>query len=126
MRLLIDEDVPKSVADTFEKRGHEVIQVRDCLPRGTADPVVAFTGDRLEAILVTWDHDFERIAGRIPQGNRAKFRKLGRISFRCNEVHGVRLLEKWIDMIEYHYAAARKGSDVRMIVQIQENAVKFL
>lgn len=40
MRLLIDENVPLSVAQFFEQRGHEVIYVRDILPAGTPDPVL--------------------------------------------------------------------------------------
>jgi predicted nuclease of predicted toxin-antitoxin system len=125
MLLLIDENVPVSVAEVFVSRGHEVQFVRDVLAAGSPDPVVAIVGDRLSAIVVTWDRDFERLVSRIPEGNRRRFRNLGRISFRCNEVRGRALLEEWIEMIEFHYARARSGSDLRMIVQIQESGVKF-
>jgi predicted nuclease of predicted toxin-antitoxin system len=125
MRLLIDENVPASVAQLFVDRGHEVQFVRDLLAAGSPDPVVATVGDRLSAIVVTWDRDFERLVSRIPAGNRTRFRNLGRISFRCNEIRGRALLEEWIEMIEFHYSRARAGSDARMIVQIQESGVKF-
>jgi len=62
----------------------------------------------------------------MPDGNRTRFRRLGRISFRCNEVKGRQLLEKWIDMIEFHYERALAGADFRMMAQIQESGVKFL
>jgi predicted nuclease of predicted toxin-antitoxin system len=43
MRLLIDENVPTSVARFFEERDHEVVYVRDVLPAGMPDPVVAMS-----------------------------------------------------------------------------------
>ena len=88
MLLLIDENVPLSVAQVFVDRGHDVRFVRDVLAAGSPDPVVAIVGDRLSAIVVTWDRDFERLVSRVPEGNRRRFRNLGRISFRCNEVRG--------------------------------------
>ena len=39
MTLLIDENVPNSVAEFFAERGHHVSYVRDLLPAVTPDPV---------------------------------------------------------------------------------------
>ena len=125
MTLLIDENVPNSVAEFFAGRGHHVSYVRDVLPAGTPDPVVARIGDRLSAIVVTWDRDFESIIRRVPPGNKNAFRRLGRISFRCAEPKGKALLIRWIDMIEIHYAQCLEEMDFRMIVQIQESGIKF-
>jgi predicted nuclease of predicted toxin-antitoxin system len=125
MLLLIDENVPNSVAAFFADRGHDVRFVRDLFPAGTPDPVIAAMGDRLSAIVVTWDRDFEKIVQRVPEGNRRAFRRLGRISFRCNEVDGRVLLEKWIALLEFHYEQAlQQQGDFRMIVQIQESGLK--
>ena len=74
---------------------------------------------------MTWDRDFDQLVRRIPEGNRTRFRRLGRISFRCNETRGRELLERWIEMIEYHYERALREPDFRIIVQIQESGVKF-
>ena len=63
---------------------------------------------------------------RVPAGNRERFRRLGRISFRCNEVKGRDLLEKWTDHIECHYDVALRAKDFRMIVQIQESGFKIM
>lgn len=126
MLLLIDENVPNSVAEFFSRRGHDVRFVRDLLPAGTPDPVIAEIGDRLSAVVVTWDRDFETLVKRIPAGNRNKFRKLGRISFKCNEAHGRTLVERSIGHIEFHYEHAISQSDFRMIVQIQANAFKVM
>jgi predicted nuclease of predicted toxin-antitoxin system len=124
MLLLIDENVPQSVADFFVQRGHEVKYVRDLFPGGTADPVIATIGDRLSAIVVTWDHDFRSIASRVPKGNVNKIRNLGRISFSCKYEEGRAQLERWIKAVELHYELAQTRDDVRMIVEIQGNAIK--
>lgn len=124
MLLLIDENVPDSVAKFFVARGHEVRYVRDLFPGGTPDPVIATIGDRLSAIVVTWDHDFEKLVRRIPSGYGGKFRRLGRISFRCKEPRGLPLLERWIESVEFHFGQAQRRADVRMIVQIQESGFK--
>lgn len=126
MLLLIDENVPNSVAELFQARGHDVRFVRDLFPAGTPDPVIAAVGNRLDAIVVTWDRDFTSLLRRVPEGNRTRFRRLGRISFSCNEVKGRELLERWIEMIEFQYEQARSKPDIRMIVQIQESGVKFM
>lgn len=126
MLLLIDENVPNSVAQVFIDRGHDVRFVRELLAAGSPDPIVATVGDRLSAIVVTWDRDFEQLVRRVPEGNRTRFRGLGRIHFRCNEVKGRLLLTRWIEMIELQYKRALVDPDVRMIAQIQDNAVKFL
>ena len=126
MLLLVDENVPISVAELFASRGHEVRFVLDLFPAGTSDPVIATIGDRMSAIVVTWDQDFDTLVRRVPEGNRARFRRLGRISFRCNEVRGRQLLSKWIAMIEFHYEQALQQPDFRMMIQIQESGVKFM
>jgi predicted nuclease of predicted toxin-antitoxin system len=125
MLLLIDENVPNSVAKFFAARGHDVRYVRDMFPAGTPDPVIAAMGEQLSAIVVTWDRDFEKIVKRVPAGNRTLFRRLGRISFRCNEVRGAQLLERWIESIEFNYAQSIARADARMVVQIQESGIKI-
>jgi predicted nuclease of predicted toxin-antitoxin system len=125
MNLLVDENVPDSVAVFFASRGHQVQFVRDLLPASTPDPVIAKVGDKLSAIVVTWDPDFKRIVRRVPVGNRTAFRRLGRISFRCKETQGRLLLERWIAVIEMHYEQCLAERDFRMIVQIQESGLKL-
>lgn len=126
MLLLIDENVPVSVATFLSERGHDVRFVRDLLPAGTPDPIIAMIGDKLSAIVVTWDRDFEEIVRRVPTGNRNRFRRLGRISFRCSEVEGVELLGRWISQIEYHYAQCLQHADFRMIVQVQTSGLRLM
>jgi hypothetical protein len=44
MLLLIDENVPNSVAQLFASRGQDVRFARDLFPAGTPDPVIATIG----------------------------------------------------------------------------------
>lgn len=126
MLLLIDENVPRSVGKFLEARGHDVRLVLELFPGGTPDPIIATLGDKLSAIVVSWDRDFEALVSRIPKGGQARFRRLGRISFKCNEVRGVALLERWIDHIEFHYERVRSSGEGRMILQIQESGLKMM
>lgn len=126
MLLLIDENVPNSVAVFLAGRGHEVRYVRDLFPSGTPDPVIATIGDRLSATVVTWDRDFEKLVRRIPEGNRALFRRLGRISFRCSEPRGLDLIRRWIETVEFHHKQAQNNPAFRMIVQVQESGFKIM
>jgi predicted nuclease of predicted toxin-antitoxin system len=123
--LLIDECVPDAVGAFLRARGHDVRLVRELFPGGIADPVIATVGDSLSAIVVTWDRDFESLARRVPEGNRQRFRRLGRLSFRCREPRGRALIEKWIDSIEFEYERAERTGDRRMIVQISESGIRI-
>ena len=126
MLLLIDENVPSSVADLFVERGHDVKFVRDLFPAGIPDPVIAAIGDNMSAIVVTWDKDFDSLISRIPKGNKAKFRRLGRISFRCSEADGRACLERWIRHIEFHHSEALEQKDFRLILEIQRDAIRIM
>jgi hypothetical protein len=65
---LIDEDVPESVAQYLRERGHIIHYVRELSLAGSPDPIVAAAGDRLGAVIVTWNtRDFRKLASRVPQ-----------------------------------------------------------
>jgi predicted nuclease of predicted toxin-antitoxin system len=125
MLLLIDENVPRSVTEFFKERGHEVRLVLDILLPGTPDPVIATIGDRMSALVVTWDKDFDALVARVPKGNQNRFRRLGRISLRGNEARGRQTLERWIELIEFHYEQGLRDPSYRMIVSVSENGCKF-
>jgi predicted nuclease of predicted toxin-antitoxin system len=127
MTLLIDECVPHSVARVFEERGHTVILVTERLGAQSPDPLIAVAGDRLEAIVVTWNHkDFKTLSARIPQDNVIKFRKLGRISFRVNESRGAHRARELIEWIEFEYAQVQKRADKRLLVEVTESTFRVI
>ena len=45
MRVLLDENVPSSVAGVFLEFGHEVLLVWDLLPVGSPNPLVAMAAE---------------------------------------------------------------------------------
>jgi predicted nuclease of predicted toxin-antitoxin system len=126
MPLLIDENVPNAVAAFFAERGHDVQFVRELLPAGAPDLVIAAIGDRHSLIVVTWDRDFDRLIARVPKGNVSRFRRLGRISFRCKEAQGLALLQRWIRHIEFHYEEALEEEHFRMILEVQASGIKIM
>jgi hypothetical protein len=126
MLLIIDENVPDDVADFFRERGHLVILVREMLGVGTADESIAERADELMAVVVTWDRDFKKLVGRVPIGERLRFRRLDRISFDCRPEHGRRRAERLIDFIEFAYEIESQSRDRRMIVEITETSFRIV
>jgi predicted nuclease of predicted toxin-antitoxin system len=127
MTLLIDECVPHSVARVFAERGHTVVFVTQHLAAQAPDPLIAVAGDRLEAIVVTWNHkDFKTLTARVPHDNVIKFRKLGRISFRVNEARGAHRAHELIEWIEFEYGQVQKRNDRRLLIEIMETTFRLI
>ena len=53
MRFIVDEDVPKSAADLFVEKGHEVIAVVDALLPQADDYLIAQWAHEHHAVVVT-------------------------------------------------------------------------
>ena len=111
MHFLLDENVPVSVADTIRNLGHEVTNIRDYVPAGAADPVVATVSVQIRAVLISFDGDFQKIAPRIPKGARQRFRNLSRISMKCNEPYlsGLHPHPLGLEWAQTGYRGARHG-----------------
>lgn len=127
MILLLDEQVPGSLADVFRERGHTVYLAKDLLPSGSPDQIVAATADKLGpgAVLVTWDKDYQALVPRASKTGAGRFRNLSRISFGCPEPQAeVRLLQV-IDTIEFTHDKAMAQSDKRVIVEITTERLTF-
>jgi hypothetical protein len=106
--------------------GHIVQHVRDILPTDSSDPLVATTSELDECVLVSCDRDFKLIAPRVPIGQRARFRKLSRISLECNEYQAAQRVEEAMSLIEMEYEIASTRRDPRMHIVIQNNGMKTL
>ncbi|HZL60079.1 MAG TPA: DUF5615 family PIN-like protein [Stellaceae bacterium] len=125
MHLIIDNNVPDSVAEKFKARGHKVELVRDILPADSPDQLIAAVGDQERAILVTGDRDFRQIAKRIPIGSKGRFRKLSRISIECYEPRAAARVAEEMDVIELTYSQAQKTADKRIFIVIQDRGIKI-
>jgi hypothetical protein len=67
MHFLIDADLPRSLADTLRRRGHDATDVRDIGLRSAKDPVIASYAREYRLCLMTGDYDFADIRNYPPE-----------------------------------------------------------
>jgi predicted nuclease of predicted toxin-antitoxin system len=113
---MLDENVPQDVTDMLTKHGHKAEFIREYVPPGAPDPLVATVSEELNAILVSFDGDFERIAPRIPRGHRARFRRLSRIWMCCGEPQAAERLKRGLPLVQAEYELAQTQRDRRMLM----------
>lgn len=116
MYFMLDENVPQDVADMLIEQGHEAEFIREYVVPGSPDQVVATASEELEAILVSFDGDFETISPRIPKGQRRRFRKLSRIWMRCSEPQAAQRLLKALDFVGREFDLTTPSSPMRLTV----------
>ncbi|MGI8477796.1 MAG: DUF5615 family PIN-like protein [Thermomicrobiales bacterium] len=118
MRILIDQNIPMSVATMLELKGHAVSHVRDVLRQDTPDAVISCFAERERFVIVTHDPDFKRFREQTPMLLRPEIRLMaGRITLgptgpaaaqRLEDVHELvvgmherairRELQFWVDI----------------------------
>ena len=118
MRFMLDENVPAEMAEMLVVHGHQAEFIRDYVPPGAADPLVATVAEQNNSVLVSFDGDFQVIAPRIPIGHRARFRRLSRIWMRCGEPMGARRLESALSLVESEFELGQRRDDQRMMFWI--------
>src|SRR2546426_3666600 len=116
MYFMLDENVPQDVADMLNGQGHKAEFIRDYVPPGSPDPVVATVSQELEAILLSFDGDFEVISPRIPKGQRKRFRKLSRIWMRCGEPQAAKRLQSVLAFVADEYALTKPNAPMRLTI----------
>jgi predicted nuclease of predicted toxin-antitoxin system len=124
MNFMLDENVPQDVADMLIAHGHKAEYIRNYVPPGAPDPLVATVAEEFDAVLVSFDGDFERIAPRIPYGQRARFRGLSRIWMCCGEPQAAQRLEKALEFVEAEYNFAKTQRDTRMHIWVAKGYFK--
>lgn len=80
MRFFVDQCVPDSVGRTLREAGYETILLREKIATNSPDTLVAAIAEANNAILVTMDSDFKKIASQYGIG-QSRFRKLSLIQF---------------------------------------------
>jgi predicted nuclease of predicted toxin-antitoxin system len=67
VRFLLDHDVPDDIEYSLAALGHEVLKLREVLPRTTPDEEIFRLGGERDCILITCNRDdFLAIAGHVP------------------------------------------------------------
>ncbi|MDE0717734.1 MAG: hypothetical protein F4027_14760 [Rhodospirillaceae bacterium] len=126
MRFFVDQCVPESVARTLEKYGHEAIRLRERIAPDSPDTLVAAVSQANDAILVTMDGDFRKIASYHGVGS-GRFRRLSLLRFeRCRESRAARRLDEAMSLIEHEWdvGARRSSRDRRMFVVITASSIR--
>ena len=124
MRFFIDQCVPESVAKSLEKHNHEAIRLRKKIAPNSPDPLVAAVSEANDAVLVTMDSDFRKLASRAGVGQR-RFRKLSLLRFeKCRESKAAQRLEAAISLIEHEWKIAKSAKDQRMFVVITSETIR--
>ncbi len=80
--------------------------------------MVATVSQELEAVLISFDGDFRKIAPRVPKGQRARFKHLSRIWMRCDEPRAAERLQSALSLIVAEFQLAQQSADRRMILWI--------
>jgi hypothetical protein len=76
--------------------------------------------------VVTWDKGFRELVKRAPHGQRQRFRKLSRISLKCNQARALTRIRHYIESIEFEFTQAQKRGDKRLVVEITETTFVLL
>jgi predicted nuclease of predicted toxin-antitoxin system len=113
---MLDENVPQDVADMLIGQGHRADFIREYVFPGSPDQVVATASEELEAILVSFDGDFETISPRIPKGQRRRFRKLSRIWMRCSEPQAAQRFLKALDFVDREFGLTTPSAPMRLTI----------
>jgi predicted nuclease of predicted toxin-antitoxin system len=116
MYFMLDENVPADVASMLREQGHTADFVRDYVPSGSPDPVVATVSEQLSAVLLSFDGDFEVISPRVPRGQRRRFRRLSRIWMRCGEPQAANRLQAVLDFVASEYGRVTPAAPMRLTI----------
>ncbi len=124
MRFMLDENVAESVRRGLVDLRYEALFIRDLIPEGSVDPLVAFVAEDKSAVLVSHDGDFQKISPRIPDGQKTRFRKLSRIHLHCNEYQAASRIRSAISLIEHEFELLNNAHDKRMIIEIGKSHIR--
>ena len=123
LKLFLDEGVPDSVGEEFEKRGHEVVYGNRTLPRGTLDPVVCVAALQTDAILVAADHDMKRIA-RANGVSTLRFKTLSLIKLSCRMPEAAIKMQQAMSLIEHEWEYHDGATGRRIFIEIQQAVIR--
>lgn len=128
--FLVDENAPRAVEAFLEERGHAVTVSREEIKAGSPDWQLALYAHWHGMVVVTWNHKhFRSLISRKPQGApgdpRIMYARASRLSFRCSEVDGAKRLQQCIDLLECEWVLAQERDDMRVIAEIDSEALTF-
>ncbi len=123
MLFYLDENVPAQVEAVIASKGHEVRWTRDIIPEGSPDQMVAAVSEDAGAILVSHDKDFKRIAPRIPDGQRTRFRKLSMLRLECKKPKSANNVSNLFGFIELEAKLRGEEENGRLMISIRDSSI---
>jgi predicted nuclease of predicted toxin-antitoxin system len=121
----LDENVPAKVERVLSEAGHTVVWTRDITGQGAPDIVVATVAEEQNATLVSHDKDFKKIAPLIPDGQKARFRKLSIVRLMCEKPRSAQRLAAVLRYIEFDYERRADFGDKRSIIEVKKANITF-
>ena len=122
-RVLLDENVPKTVGDVFASAGHKVIWHKDVLRPGAVDDLVAAAAMIEDAILVSIDRDMKQRTGHYGRIAQA-FAKLHLISIGCPEPHAAARIREAMTFLSCEWCYQLAKPSRRMFVQVRAHELR--
>lgn len=116
----------ESVCKFLEARGHKVVRLAEKLAPDSPDPIVQAHAVRKNAVLLSFDGDFNNIAPRLPKAARKRFKKLSRIHMAVPGPTAHVRMAAAIALIEFEWAQSAKREDDgrRIFIVIQPSVIK--
>ncbi len=123
MKIFIDQCVPDSAGRAFQQMGHEVVYLREKIAASSPDPLVAAVAEANNAILVSLDGDFKKIAQRRGIGRRG-LRDLSFIKLSCRESRAAERVAIAMSLIEHEWRLALASRDRRLFMEISDSVIR--
>ena len=109
MKFLIDNQLPKALAEHLSKRGHDCQHVLDAGLAQAPDMAVCRYAEAQERILITKDEDFLYLASRPKSAMRLVWVRLGN----CRKTALLAAFDRFWPTIESCFAAGDKVVEIR-------------
>ena len=119
LSIFSDNNIPDSIGNWLQRRGHSVFRLRKHMPDDSPDPVVAAAALEADRILLTQDKDFNSQRFMQP-----RFASLSRISLSGDGPTLLPAIKEHIRLIEFQWAELQT-TGARMIVHVRVGNIRF-
>ena len=116
----------ESVCKLLEEQGHYVTRLRDVIPMDSPDPMVAKMAQERNEILITDDGDFGVIVSPKRKGKGKRFKKLSRITMKCDHAISATRMAAALSLIVFEYDLAQAQAEKRIIIEINHSLIRLL
>ena len=120
LQFFLDNNVPDSIGNYLQGRGHSVFRQRAYIPTDSPDPLVATTAMEAGRVLITQDKDFNN-----QRFMKERFARLSRVSLVGPSHTLLDAMKQHIDLIEFQWDRGKAQGAPRMIVFVKLDDIRF-